>query len=125
MYFYQVNKPIKILSLFLAILFFHDVAVGEQAVISEADSAHLKAVSHSDHSSSNSYLFVIHQQAQKGIISSYLNEIQLSESRDHLFEGVIVEADIRHRAVAFLHACRIINQYSELTKLIFPFHFFF
>lgn len=118
----------KILFLISAVLFFPEISMADKGAVSESVSE--KAVESQKslpaQSHGNSYIFAIHQQAEAGINSlRLLPEIIISGLEDDLSHGVWVQADIQRRAAIFLRHCRTINQYSELTKLIYPFHFFF
>lgn len=122
-----VKKLCKILILIFVTFFFHGLSSGEKVIILTADSVGNQAVtSYSNLPSGNSYLFADNRQTEKGIDTHrVLNQIYLSDTQDDSYDSALVEANIQRRMAIFLHSCRTVNQYSKLTKLIYPFHFFF
>jgi hypothetical protein len=124
----MVKKVLKILFLFFCVFVFHEVSMGERLSISGITPG--KAVGNHgsipDHFPAGSYLFAIHQQGEGGINNVHLlPEISVYSSQDESSQSVLVKAEAERRTATFIRNCRIINQFSELAKLIYPFHFFF
>lgn len=121
-----MKKFITILFLFSVAFFFPEISLGEKTVLEPTQDIAVESRQSAGNPSDALYLFAVQRAAESGVNSlRLLPEISVYVSLDDLSKSLLIQANTQHRAEILIRHSRVLDHHSELSKFIYPFHFFF